>query len=394
MLRNSQVRISKPVVVPRLKPMASQTHRISLNGILSPKSNEQGKNHKVSLSESSMSIILRSEQLKAKYVKVVLKSNWGHHEKLTLIALTLFGEKNQRIPILYSSTIPAIELTEDFSKLLSGNLISSAPGESWSIPFSHGYEISIVLLIANTAKIDFIRIWNDKYESSSCLREFSIVDSEGNWFEGEVLAGFGLDVYLRKSEMKSVPISHISDLFPKNKSMERYSDHHGLVPLVLASSIKIEFLSSFSGSDKAGINGIKIFDINGKQLEWDDIEYCNLGNGITKSKVSMIFGTEEGLNRTSSSKMFSFKTDWNPPPYIDILLKKPAQIAKIEIWNLNSLELQLNNGMKSAKIFLNSRCTWVGRLRIGNGGTKMIGNSITNVWFIDNFQVRRKINVK
>ena len=340
-------------------------------------------------SENNISIILKSQQMNANYVKIILKSNWGNSEKLSISSIGLFNENNQRIPLIYSSFIPNSIKIPSLNILTDGNLIQNEPGNSWKIDWPLPFEVSLIFLFSSEFQVKFIRIWNDKFEPDNGIKLVEIYDSEGKSCKGEIGFGFGGDLYLHEKIEQISTNNVFKDLLPENFNFFKFNDNFGNLPLPFISFIKFELLSNYSKDNNIGFYAIRIFNSNGDSINFNHIESFYVTNSLMKTNPSILFDSEEELIKNNSQNYFLLNNvTWDNFPEINIKLKKSIQITKIEIWNLNSLQIPLNYSLKSMKIYLDSRLNWIGNIKKCKNIEKNIFKSITEIWFTDDPKLR------
>ena len=351
---------------------------------------------KSSLSESNASIVMKSEKLNAKFMKITLKSNWGHPTTLAVASIVIFSDNHQRVPILYNSIIPPSSEYPPLCGLFNANLINECAGRTWSIPWNSENKegVTIVVIVPIDTKVKFVRIWNDKFDDTASVREVQISTSDGLLSEGEIPLGFGTDIHLLEKISPSQSSRTLYEIFPQLDQTQILKDKYGVYPSIKVFDIKLEIISSFINEEFVGLNAILIFDENLEQILWNDIDEFLVSNANYKSNPIDLFRSKKDIIVSQSSKMFIMKTDWVLPPIINIKLKNPKQISKIEIWNFNAIELNLNTGIKKAKINLNDLLYWQGLIKIGNGSIKNVSNTFTSIWFNDIPSIRIKRNVK
>jgi len=363
-----------------LPPTGSQTSRKAI-----PTS-------KSSLSESNISLLMKSEQMNAKYVRITLKSNWGNPNRIALSSIIIFSENFQRVPILYSSILPITEAHPPLSNLFNGNLVNSKPGESWSIPWNSECNdpIAIVAIVPSESDIKFLRIWNDKFDETACVKDILIKTSDGLSYQGEMPLGFGLDIHLSQKLAPSPSTKIIAELFPHLQSKNGFSDKHGKCPIIHVKTIRVEILANFNKDQNIGLNAISLYDGFSNQIIWEEIEDVFLKNCASKSDPKDLFRPKKAIVKISNAKPYLMKTDWFGNPAIEIKLLNPTQITKMEIWNYNSLEMDTQIGVKNAKVYINDQLFWCGGFSKGNGSIKNIKKTLTKVWLTDVPELRNE----
>ena len=382
--------IRQPSILSKsLKTSNSQPSKLTYSKLLpSSSSTEDITPSFGTLSESNLSILLRAEKLKAKIIKIILKSNWGNQDIISLGSISIFSESNKHIPILFCSTLPFCEKSNNLSILFNQQLVKSNSNNVWYHPWNNN-EVCLNILIPNNEKINFIRIWNNTNIGDSCTKEIDIKDSDGKTFLGEIPLGFGIDAYLTYPINNNSHFPNINSIFSNLELNKKVSDSYGFYPLIYTERIKFEFLSNFIGNDTFGINAIHIYDSENKLIPSSLIKEINLFNAHTKDNYQHLFEDEETVKRTSKTSQYIFKHEDNQFPILEIIFKEKIQIIKILFWNLNSRNFNLKFGIKKLKLYNNDKFIWIGNLKPGNGRKRKILETITTIWFSDlpNFRI-------
>lgn len=391
------------------------------------KSSSQNSNESLSSSMQSFreikSVSSRLSLIENKFTdqKITLQflSNWGHPKCLLLSTVTVLDEKRRSIPINTISSVPDLPRINMLEKLTDHKLVKDEKDIfTINYDFSIKEKFSLILAIDKSADPRYVRIWNpklsDKELLSASVKNVSIYFAHKKVADGEVPQNFGIDIEFENEnneidELKQCNSSLLIDeLFPSYKQEERISDSYGIYPFGKSKKITIEVLSTYKSTDDIdciGLNGVDFYNNKGNKLKISDIDFISVRNIYTSTYANPKNIVRHSMKTCCMDYQFlgnyqqecndcnnQHKSSSPKSPMLIFTFKDPTSISMIRIWNFNSAEDKLENGIKKIVVRNNDRIIWSGKIRKGLGLIKGIERSATNIWLTDSISIREKIS--
>ena len=315
-------------------------------------------------------------------ITLIVKSNWGSSNQLSLFNIVLFDTNDKKIPIKKSN----IEI-----------------GKQYTCKFSKGDIKNIYLYYDNTKTINKMTICNGYNETGICQLEIKKEGVDGVLWRGIMPKCNVIKPHLinlnnnssssNNSNTKTNRImvnrkilklinsnnnntQHFHSQTTKSKSTNKIKssyinindntiniNNNNITPSlsILTDKLRINILSIHSNTSISaiGLTGIELIDVHNSVIKPKSF-YLNLPNHHNQYTPFPIDNLFNSKNHTTNPKQmfilpFSSPTPntaspfQNPRLYIDIKLKKPVSLKQIRIYNLNNVYYR-NSSIKEIQI--------------------------------------------
>lgn len=395
----------------------SKSHSI-YNGVLNNDSLVLPKSFKEIKSVSSkVSLSLNSAD--DQKITIQFTSNWGNPKCLLMSTVTVMDEKRKAIPINTISSVPDLPKINLLEKFADHKLVKDE-NDVFTIDYdlSMKEKFSLILSIDKSADPRYVRIWNptlkDKELLSASVKNVTIYLDHKKVAEGEIPQNFGVDIEFESENDKLSKIEKcntsllINELFPSLKPEEKISDAYGIYPFGKSKEITIEVLKTYKNTeriDSIGINGVDFYNDKGIKLSHMDFDLISVKNIFTSTYANPKNIVRDSMNTCCMD--YQFLGNYQPDnlkaqthhnssspksPMFIFTLNEPTAISMIRIWNFNSLEADLDNGIKKLIVRNNNRIIWTGKIRKGSGLIQGIDKTATNIWLTDSISIRDQIS--
>lgn len=320
-------------------------------------------------------------------IDVHLLSNYGHPDKICLSKIEVLTK--DRIPVRQLAVVPE-DMKYDSPKierLTSSSLLKNTMDEMWVDDFSaNGGPVIFHLHVQCFLAPEFVRLFNSKIGETMCTKEFSVY-IQGKFIQTAIIPNdFGTTISLRQADFQTItPIENFLVL-PKVPTYVRSKDDFGNLPILKTNSITFKLYSSYSGKPRIGLNGIEMFDLNGKKINPDLITNIEVFNGASISSPRYLFKPDKITMNVDDMWIAAIQ---EPPVSVKLTLCETRMISLIRVWNYNGYNDSQLWGVKNIKVFVNDTVpVFFGRLRRGKGMTTNIEDSITDIWISENFHLK------
>lgn len=323
----------------------------------------------------------------SKILSLRILSNWGDPEKTSLSTILVKDKKNQQIPItqilIGHSNIISGKYLDLVNQILEKDDSVSIFTFSWP-PIDSEYVI-ITMIISEEYDIRGIRLWNAAINPQAGVKDYELYIGSEMISKGEIPLKFGLDVHYTPKCLQIMQVNSmdlLKDLFPEPCTNPPLIDKFGRYPLSETEKLVISIESNYSGEERFGINGFRIYDQNYYPIQWNFIKDIKITNCKYAFGLEKLF--RENLISSNLEDMFFADTTWELSPQIEIIFHKPIRVICIDVWNYNSFTPSLKAGINKLKIFYGDRLIWNGRAKISDGGdVKTMSKKITHIPLID-----------
>ena len=318
---------------------------------------------------------------------IVLESNWGSPDTLTLAAVSFLNIERHQIPTLSVTSFPELPETAHVDCLMNPTLVKTSIFTArW--PPENGSTISLVFVVDQKEPVSYVRMFNASESGAAGVRNVTIRCGSEIVFQGEIPKSFGTDAKLAPTDHIECEESHavLQELFPRARKCIAYEDAYGSYPVEEVTTLRIELVSNYSKDcceANCGLNGIELFDYDGKTITPDDVEEVTLDNGKCVAPPIILF--REDKMTTDWEEMLLMLVSWAKKPTITIKLKAAMKLALVRIWNFNASKRTLDFCMKQIRLRNGDKLIWSGKLGKGTGSLSYQPHEL---WLTDIPQVR------
>lgn len=412
--KSSLQKISPSFSFNEFQKKVSKTHNnnISILQIEEKTLQEYEEIHSVS------SLSLAPHSTEEQMITIQFTSNWGNPKLILLSTVTVMDEKRKSIPIKTISSVPDLPKINLLEKLADHKLVKN---EDDVFPIDHDFSIkekfSLILTIDKSANPKFVRIWNptlkDEELSSASVKNATVYLNHTKVVEGEVPQNFGVDLEFKdeNSEMEEMHQCNssrlVDELFPSYKVEEKIFDIFGIYPFEKAKIITIEVLSTYKNTGKidyVGLNGIDIYNDKGIKLGDFDFDSYAIKNILISPCANPRMIIRASMKTCTLENQFlgnyqpdyineqnQYKTTSPTNPLFIFTLTEPTSLSMMRIWNFNSIDEGLENGIQKIVIRSNNRVIWSGKVKKGSGLMKGFENLATDIWLTDSISIREHV---
>jgi len=373
--------------VPKMSRKSSKMSFKTNDSNISLKSTKAGKSPSIMsmLSSGSISQFDLASDQETRVVTVKLFSNWGDLKEIRCSSILLLDEARLPIPVIQVSSVPSLPQAT-LSSLFDRVLVKTSSKDIFSAPWpSSDYDsISIIFIIASTAKPRYLRVWNPNDRPKTSVKSLSVLMGSKVCATGEIPEGFGIDVQLALTQdiQASTSIAILAELFPQFAPEKSIYDKYGAFPIAKAKSLTIDVLSNWGDDVYFGFNYINIYNEDNSPIPWSEIEFVHIYNCLNYSDPSMLF--KERVDNIDFTTMFIGEGRWSTgKPSIQISFKQAVKVTAVEIMNFNAHNRSLKIGIKDIKIKNGQRLIWLGRIKQGVAKLQSLDLSKTSIWFTD-----------
>ena len=322
---------------------------------------------------------------------VVIESNWGSPDTVTLASVSFLNIERRQIPTLKVTSFPELPESANVSSLMNPTLVKDSVFTTrW--PPEYGQSISIVFIVERSECPHYMRIFNPSGMGDACTKNVTVKYGADVVFQGEVPKSFGLDGKLAPIDITGREDSQtvLEELFPKMRKEPTYEDKYGSYPVEEVTTLNFEIVSNYSkecSENNCGLNGIELFDYEGKLVTMDDVEEIVVDSAKCLSHPSVLL--REDKMTTDWEQMLFMSVNWTKPPTLKVTLKHQVKLAMIKIWNFNASKRTLDYCVRQLRVRNGSKLLWSGRLPKGKGS---LSYNPYELWLTDIPQVRALIN--
>lgn len=354
-------------------------------------------------------------------ITVQILSNWGNPNTLLLSTVLVMDENKKTIHIKTISSVPDLPNINLLEKLTDQYLVKNE-NEIFPIDlnFSNNDKFSLIMGLDKLSKPKYVRIWNpslkDENYLSASAKDVVIYINQKKVTKGEVPQKFGIDIELENEELQQEELRQcessllIDELFPTLKPEEKVSDQYGIYPFPKSKIISIEVLATYKKNEQkmnvVGLNGIDFYNDEGVKLSCKDFDSISAKNIIISSYANPRYIVRSSMRTCCMDFQFlgnctnkaevekengqekSYSSD---NPIFVFTLHEPTTLSMMSIWNFNSIDEGLENGIQKVIIRSNDKIVWSGRVKKGSGLIHGIEKSKTNIWLTDSIPIREQV---
>lgn len=389
-------------------------------------SNTLGNDNYENVNKISNKLTFSHGSIEDKIITIQFSSNWGNSKSIILSTIKVMDEKKKNIPIKTISSVPDLNNINLLEKFIDNKLVKDE-NDIIAIDYdsSMNEKFSLIVTIDKSSNPKFVRIWNpslkDEKLLSASVKNATVYLNHTKVSEGEVPQNFGIDLEFKAEKSDNEEEQHsqsflVDELFPACKPEEKIFDTFGIYPFIKPRTITIEVLSTYkkipAEIEYVGLNGVDFYDgkgikltnldfdsisvrnilissyANPKVIVRDSMKSCTLddqffGNYQDQSLQSNLFESSDEQNRIKYTSSVN--------PIFIFTFCKPTTISMMRIWNFNSINEGLDNGIQKVIIRSNNKIVWTGKITKGSGLINGIEKSATNIWFTDAISIRDHI---
>jgi len=365
--------------------------------------------------ENSLSISSnKNKQISAKNeIIIIVKNNWGNPYFAGFTEIQFLDKNNEIIEISnFYTKNNEINNTENMQKILlsknDGNTIEENKMWYGKMP-PKPYFLELVFELKN--EVQKIKVWNfnSPRDLDYGLKDIEILYNNEMIWKGEIKKSYGKidENYCQEisfsnfKEIQENTEKSIKNLIDISEfSIFDYKSKFSSIPILPECKILIfTILSTWGDQNFVGLNGIEIFDSDGKPIKIlpdqillykisSKMEYSMIENSVNLANI-----VSEPFLTKNDQYAWVFEFPKNEKLQIQIMLPEGIAISMIRIWNYNKSRIYALRGIKDLLISgdKTENIFFDGEISKGPGEIGNLSNCCETILFCEDTQILEKI---